>query len=142
MRIAQTRSAFFDVLEARELRNLSRQDVSNLKQVQEMTENQIKLGGVGEIERDRIKLAVLNAERDLQLRETTLKNSKSQLRALMGRTEADPDFDVSGSLDIQQPMSPLSKEELLQIAQDSRPDIVAAGRASSNIKIYWNDGKH
>ncbi|MBS1832074.1 MAG: VCBS repeat-containing protein, partial [Acidobacteria bacterium] len=24
---------------------------------------------------------------------------------------------------------------------DGRPDVVAAGRASSNVKIYWNDGK-
>lgn len=127
-RLAITRSAFFDVLEARDLRDLSKQDVQNLKQVEGMTIKKVDLGGAGTVELDRIRLALLNAERDLQTRETTLKNSKSTLRMLMGRTEMDPDFEVAGSLDITQPSAPVSSEEVLMTAQESRPDIQSLRR--------------
>lgn len=127
-RLALTRSAYFDVLEARELRDLARQDVTNLNQVLKMTKAQIALGGAGTIEEDRVKLALLTAERELNARETAVKNLKSQLRTLMGRTEVDPDFEVAGSLDITAPIPPMPAEELLVLAQESRPDILSARR--------------
>jgi cobalt-zinc-cadmium efflux system outer membrane protein len=125
-RIIVTRLAFYDVLEARELRELTKQDIANLRQVEEITIKQIDLGGAGTVELDRVRLALFNSEREAGVRETANKNAKSTLRMLMGRTEADPDFDVVGSLEITRPIEPVSTEVILKAAQSVRPDIEAA----------------
>lgn len=125
-RIALTRAAFFDVLEARELLEVTRQDIQSLKQLEQMTAKQVEQGGAGSVELDRVKLAMLNTERDLRMREGTIKHLKSQLRMLMGRTEMDPDFEVSGSLEIPEPLPPPASADLILTAQQWRPDILSA----------------
>ncbi|MDB5385292.1 MAG: hypothetical protein JWM11_938 [Planctomycetaceae bacterium] len=125
-RVIMTRLAFFDVLEAKELRDLAKQDYANLKQVEEITIKQIDLGGAGTVELDRVRLALYTSEREVGIREAAYKNFKSTLRMLMGRTEGSPDFDVAGSLKIDDPLQPVDIDTVLKTAQQVRPDIEAA----------------
>jgi cobalt-zinc-cadmium efflux system outer membrane protein len=125
-RVIVTKMAFFDVLEAKELRDLAKQDNANLKQVEGITIKQVDLGGAGTVELDRVRLALFNSERELGIRETAYKNSKSTLRMLMGRTEGSPDFDVAGSLEVTTPLEPVATDLVLKTAQSVRPDIEAA----------------
>ncbi len=124
-RVSGTVTAYFDVLEARALLDLGQKDVATLRRVVTLTEQRAKLGGVGEIEIDRARLAVLEAEREALRRETALATARAILRAQVGRADADPSFEVQGNLEVPAPLEPPPLEEAFQLAQQYRPDLIA-----------------
>src|SRR5262249_45386550 len=67
----------------------------------------------------------LKSEQTLREAETTLAVATAKLRALLGRTDADPTFDVVGRLDAPMTARPLPLEEALALAQRNRPDIAS-----------------
>ena len=69
-----------------------------------------------------------NSRRDIRTAEVTLATAKSQLRALMGRQGLDPAFDVLGTLQIARPVAPPPIEAALSVADQWRPDLLAAWR--------------
>jgi outer membrane protein, heavy metal efflux system len=127
-RVAATIAAFYDVLEARALLDLAREDLASLRRVEIITRQRVKLGGVGTIEQERIRLSVLDSEREVRSRESALVTAKAKLRALLGRSDAGPGFDVAGSLDVPAPAEPLKVEEALAVAEQNRPDIESLRR--------------
>ncbi len=138
-RLANTASAFYDVLEARAMLQLADEDLANLKRVEQITLQGVKFGGSGTIEADRIRLSVLAAEDDACTRETTLKTAKAQFRAAIGRTRQTSATDALGNLDVGQPAAPLSLTEALALAERNRPDIISLRRqvakAHSGIEV-------
>jgi cobalt-zinc-cadmium efflux system outer membrane protein len=124
-RLSQTVTAYYDVLEAKALLQLSKVDVENLRRVEQMTIRRIELGGAGSIELDRVRLALLNSERDVRQREVTLASAKSALRALLGRIDPDPNFDVVGNLGVAQAAPDVTVEQVLPIAEENRPDLAS-----------------
>jgi cobalt-zinc-cadmium efflux system outer membrane protein len=127
-RVAATVAAFYDVLEAEAFADLARVDLDNLKRVESITADRVKLGGVGNIELDRIRLAVFDSQRELRNRERTRAAAKAALRALMGRGDAEPAFAVRGSLATAKPTQPPSAEVMLAVAEDNRPDLISLRR--------------
>ncbi|MGR8935482.1 MAG: TolC family protein [Gammaproteobacteria bacterium] len=125
LRLAATVAAFYDVLEARELLALARQDVENLRQIFALTERQVQLGALASIEADRVRLAVLDSEREVQRREAAVQSVKATLRAALGRANDATDFDIDGQLDVAAAEKPLSVEAAFNLAEQYRPDIVA-----------------
>src|SRR5262249_49987336 len=71
-RVADTVQAYYDVLQARELLDLARQDLKDLQRIAGITEKQVKIGGAGEIEVDRARLALYDSQREVRNRETDL----------------------------------------------------------------------
>ena len=61
-RLANTASAFYDVLEARAMLKLAEEDLASLKRVESITLAGVKFGGSGTIEAERIRLSVLDAQ--------------------------------------------------------------------------------
>ncbi|MGA2032732.1 MAG: TolC family protein, partial [Thermoguttaceae bacterium] len=127
-RLAGTAAAFYDVLEAQATLNLAREDLDSLQRVETMTRRRVQLGGVGSIESDRMRLSVLDAQRETRNRETALATARAQLRAAMGRGIAAPPPEVAGSLDVPAPAPPLQVGEALAIAEQNRPDVVSLER--------------
>jgi outer membrane protein, heavy metal efflux system len=127
-RVANVIAAFFDVLEARALLDLARQDLENLQRVETMTKERVKLGGVGAVEQDRARLAVFDAHREARNREVTLAGALSKLRAFLGPLGCDPALDVAGSLEVPLPAPPLTYAEALAIAEQVRPDVISLHR--------------
>jgi outer membrane protein, heavy metal efflux system len=121
-------SAFFDVLEARALLTLVREDVQGLRDVEALTRQRAEIGGAPTIDVDRARLAVALAAQDLRSAETAHLGAIARLRALLGRTEPEPGFDVAGSLEVPAPREPPDLEAAMAIAGDARPDLQSLRR--------------
>jgi cobalt-zinc-cadmium efflux system outer membrane protein len=138
-RVAASIAAFYDVLEAQAMADLARIDLDSLKRVEELTRKRFGFGGVGAIEVDRIRLAVIDSQREVRNREKTVAAAKSSLRALIGGRDADPDFRVDGSLDVQKPTQPPAAEEMLALAVQNRPDMESLRRqqakAAADVRV-------
>jgi cobalt-zinc-cadmium efflux system outer membrane protein len=141
-RVAATIAAFFDVLEAEAMVALARLDLESLKRVETMTKARVRLGGVGDIEVERIRLAVLDTQREVRSREKTLAVAKASLRALMGAMGPDPEFRVAGSLDVVELAVPLAAEGALALAEEWRPDLISLRRQVAKAEADLNVERH
>ena len=139
LRLANTASAFYDVLEAQAMVKLAAEDLANLERVEGITLAGVKFGGSGTIEAERIRLSVLDAQRDVRARTTTLATSKAQLRAAVGLNRQAPQFEVAGGLDVFKPATPIPLSEAIAAAERNRPDIISLrqqiARARTGIEM-------
>jgi cobalt-zinc-cadmium efflux system outer membrane protein len=122
-RVTATATAFYDVLEARSLLDLARQDSENLVRLEAATRRAVEAGGRPVVELNRVRLDLLKSQQDLREAASALAVAKAKLRAQFGRTDRDPTFDVAGSLDAPLTAAPRSVEEAFWLAQQKRPDI-------------------
>jgi cobalt-zinc-cadmium efflux system outer membrane protein len=127
-RISQTVATYFAVLEAKALLQVARENAANLERVVNLTQFRFANEAAARIDVERAQIVLANSRRDIHSAEVTLATAKSQLRALMGRQGLDPAFDVVGSLQIAQPVQPPPVEFALSIADQWRPDLLAAWR--------------
>ncbi len=138
-RVTETALAFYDVLEARDLLELARQDVANLQRVEGMTRRAVENGGRPQVELNRVRLDLLARQRDLRDAESAVVTNKAKLRAVIGGADADPEFDVAGTLDGPLTAAPLSVEEANAMAEENRPDLQALrqkiARAQADILV-------
>jgi cobalt-zinc-cadmium efflux system outer membrane protein len=126
-RIAGTISAFYDVLEAQAMLDLARRDLSNLSQVRVIIANRVKIGGVGTIELDRIRLSIFSSRRQVRAQEVALAAALSRLRAFLG-FENQVALIVQGDLGVVHPAVPISTEMAMALAEENRPDLIARQR--------------
>lgn len=127
-RVLEASLAYYDVLEAKALLELARQDAANFRRVEEITRKAVEGGGRPTVELNRVRLDRLRAEQSVRDAENELVAAKARLRALTGRTDTDPAFDVAGSLDdVTIPELP-DPEEAYSVAVRNRPDIEALRR--------------
>jgi cobalt-zinc-cadmium efflux system outer membrane protein len=122
-RVRDSAVAFYDVLEAKGLVSLARQDTEALRRLEAATAKAVKAGGRPVVDLNRVRLDLLKSEQDLREAETALVTAKAKLRSFMGRTDLDPSFDVSGTLDVPKRAETPSAEEAFGLAQANRPDI-------------------
>ena len=122
-RVTTTATAFYDVLEAKSLLHLARQDKDNLTRLEAATRKAVDAGGRPMLEFNRVRLDLLKSQQDLREAESALAIAKAKLRAQFGRTDRDPTFDVDGNLDTPLTAEPLPADEAFAIAQQNRPDI-------------------
>jgi outer membrane protein, heavy metal efflux system len=128
LRIAQTVATYFGVLEAKALLQVARENAENLERVVNLTSIRFTNEAAARIDVERAQIALSNARRDIRTGEATLAAAKSQLRALMGRQDLDPAFDVAGALSVARPVEPPPVESALMVAEQWRPDMIAAVR--------------
>jgi len=122
-RVTGTATGFYDVVEAKALLDLARQDLENLRRVEAAIQKAVDLGGGKVVDLNRAHLDVIKSEQELREAEKTLAAAKALLRAQMGRRDVDTDFDVSANLDAPLTAKPLQVEEALTLAEQNRPDI-------------------
>jgi cobalt-zinc-cadmium efflux system outer membrane protein len=127
-RVALTVATFFGVLEAKALLQVARENTANLERVEEHTRKRLDAGQSPTIDLDRAQIVLANSRRDIRTAEATLTATRAQLRALMGRQGLDPAFDVAGSLQTAQAVAPPPVEFALTVAEQWRPDMLAAWR--------------
>ena len=122
---------------------LAEEDLASLERVEGVTLAGVKFGGAGTIEAERIRLSVLDAQREVRSRATTLTTSAAQLRAAIGRSRQTPRFDAAGSLDVVKPSAPLPLSEAVAVAEQNRPDIISLRRqiAKARSSIEWERTK-
>ena len=113
-RVTETALAFYDILEAKASLELARQDVENLERVEAVTAKAVENGGRPKVELSRVRLELLTSRRELRDAESALVTAKAKLRALLGGANADPGFDVAGTLDAPLTAEPLARGGVLQ----------------------------
>ncbi len=126
-RIASTVATFYDVLEAVAILELAKEDLQNLSEVETITSNRVKLGGVGSVELDKVQLSILTSRREVRMRELALQNAYSHLSTFLG-TEESKLIKIAGDLTVKLPVKPISVETAFALAHDNRPDLLALQR--------------
>jgi cobalt-zinc-cadmium efflux system outer membrane protein len=138
-RVLQAATAYYDVLEAKALLDLARQDVDNLKQVESVAQKSVEAGNRPAVELNRVRLDRLQSEQALRNAENALVNAKARLQVLLGRGDAVPAFEVAGSLDSVPQLEPLPLDEAYAIALQNRPDLAAlrwkVSRAQADLLV-------
>jgi len=122
-RVLAAASAYYDVLEAKALATLAGQDVESLGRVEAATRKAVEGGGRPQVELSRIRLDRLRGEQVVRDAEAVRVGATARLRALLGRSDADPAFEVAGQLDDAPAVEPLPDDEAFAVALANRPDL-------------------
>ncbi|MCL2744428.1 MAG: TolC family protein [Planctomycetaceae bacterium] len=133
-RITEAATTFYDVLEAKAILSVSREDLELLIQLEKIAKNGVEAGGIPVVEWKRINLDVLQCRQELLEAEKTLDILKAQLRSLFGCVDYDPNFDITGGLNAPTVLAPMLLEEAFAMAQQNRPDIRALRIGVSKAK--------
>ncbi|HLA85748.1 MAG TPA: TolC family protein [Thermoguttaceae bacterium] len=128
LRVTETTLAFYDVLEARDLLEVARQDVKNLERIEAITAKAVANGGRARVELSRIRLDLLNVRRVQRDAEYAIVSAKARLRALLGGSLPDAALDVVGTLDGPLTAEPLPPDGAYIVATQNRPDVLALRR--------------
>jgi cobalt-zinc-cadmium efflux system outer membrane protein len=113
--------------------------VENLERVEASTARAVGAGGRAQVELNRVRLALLQSRQTLREAELTVATAKAKLRAVMGRPDADPAFDVAGSLDAPLTVEGPPAEDAYNLAVQNRPDLRSLrwklSQANANITV-------
>jgi cobalt-zinc-cadmium efflux system outer membrane protein len=80
------------------------------------------------VDLDRARLAVFDARREQRNREVIRAAALSKFRAFLGPAGHDPALAVAGNLQVPVPATPPSAQEMLTLAEQTRPDIISLQR--------------
>jgi cobalt-zinc-cadmium efflux system outer membrane protein len=127
--LARTVDAFYEVLMDEAYFKLSEKNLDELKEFEKLTQELAKARKLGAMELDRIKLAVHEAVLERHDRELALEIAKARLRPFIGRTAADPDYEVEGALKVTAVVPPPRLEEAVALAEAHRPDLLSGRKA-------------
>ena len=122
-RVRDTALAYYDVVEAKALLDLAKQDTENLVKLEAATKKAVDAGGRPMVDLNRVRLDLLKSQQDLREAEATLAINKAKLRSFFGRTDTDLSFDVADNLDTPVTDLPLTVDEAFAQARENRPDI-------------------
>jgi cobalt-zinc-cadmium efflux system outer membrane protein len=126
------RGAFVGALQAKAVLQLAKDNLAYWDQVISISRNRFHAGDLAQIDLDRLELQRVQFEGDLQSAEVNLRTTKIELLLLLNdRTPVDQ-FDVTGTFDFSDQLSPL--DEFRQIALDTRPDLKVAALAVDKAK--------
>ncbi len=124
-RVTEAAAGYYDLLEAHALLALARQDVANLEKVEAALAKAVVAGGRTQVELNRLRLDLAQSRRLARDAETSVVSAKAKLRALLGRADADPAFDVDGALDAPLDAVLPPPEDGFELAVKNRPDLLS-----------------
>lgn len=126
--IAQTVDLFYDTLEADIAARLADQDIQALESLEKAAEERGKGDNKSAIEGRRVRLAILDAQRERRKRRGLAETTLAKLQVRMGRRPDTPDFVVRGTLAVRATAPALTVGQAWALAEEHRPDLVAARR--------------
>lgn len=129
VQVAQTVDVFYEVLMDDAYFKLAEKNLDELKDLEKLTEELVKNKKLGALELDRIKLAVHEALLERHDRELAVEIAKARLRPFLGRTAADADYELEGTLAVNGVVPPPKLEEALTLADAHRPDLLSGRKA-------------
>ncbi len=125
LRVTETATTFYDVLEAKALRKLAQQDIENFKRIEKSTAAAVAAGGRPQVDLNRVRLDLLTSQRTLREAEFNSVSAEARLRSLLNRTDSDPEFDIEGDLTGKLTAEPIAADDAYRLALENRPDIKA-----------------
>ncbi|HEV3146203.1 MAG TPA: TolC family protein [Gemmataceae bacterium] len=143
--LSRTVDAFYELLEDEAYFQLAEQNLKELMELEKLTNELATAKLAGAIELERIKLAVHEAVLDRHDRELALDIAKAKLRPFIGRTAADPDYEVIGELTVNAVVPPPTLEEAVALAEAHRPDLlsgrIAIDQAHASVELERRKAK-
>lgn len=130
------RVAFVNVLQAKAVLDLTKQELDYYDHLIEISQAKFKVGGMAQIDLDRVELQRVQYESDWQSAEVSLRTAKIQLLQLLDDKTPVDQFDVQGPFDFSDQLRPL--EDFRQMALDNRPDLKAAVESIQQAKTNYN----
>jgi cobalt-zinc-cadmium efflux system outer membrane protein len=118
------RSAFIQVLQQKAILALAIDNLAFYDRVLDISKERFKSGDIARIDLDRLQLQRVTYESDLQTATVNLRTAKIKLLMLMNDRTPIDQFDVTGTFEFSEELSPLP--EFRQTALDTRPDLKAA----------------
>jgi cobalt-zinc-cadmium efflux system outer membrane protein len=137
------RSQFVATLQAKFILELAKADLEYYDKIIEISREQLKAGGMAQIDFDRIELLRVQYESEIETAIVNLRTAKIQLLQLLNdnRTPVDK-FDVTGVFDFNEALDPLDTYQ--QAALAARPDLAAAletlQQSNTNYKLAVSNG--
>jgi len=126
------RNAFVQTLQAKAVRALAVENLAYYDNVLGVSRDRFTAGDIAQVDLDRLELARVQFETDLQTAEVSLRTAKIQLLTLVNdRTPVDQ-FDVTGVFDFTDQLA--TQEGFRNLALASRPDLKAAVQAIDRAK--------
>src|SRR5579871_3417776 len=136
------RVAFIGVLQAKQILELTRQELEYYDHIIDISREKFKTGGMAQIDLDRVELQRVTYESDWQSAEVNLQTAKLLLLQLLNDKTSVEQFDVNGPFDFSSDLKPLI--DFRQMAMDNRPDLRAAlesiQQAKTNYKLAVANG--
>jgi outer membrane protein, heavy metal efflux system len=121
------RGAFVSTLQAKAVLQVAKDNLVYYDHVLQISRDRLNAGDIAQIDLDRLELRRVQYESDLQAAEESLQNAKIQLLTLLNDRTPTEQVDVTGPYDFNDQLLP--REELRQIALNTRPDLKAAVEA-------------
>ena len=136
------RVAFIGVLQAKQILELTRQELEYYDHIIDISRQKFEAGGMAQIDLDRVELQRVTYESDWQSAEVNLQTAKLLLLQLLNDKTPVDQFDVNGPYDFSADLKPLV--DFRQRALDNRPDLRAAiesiQHAKTNYKLAVANG--
>ncbi len=136
------RQAFTTMLIAKEALQLSQAQLKDFRHEVEIGHDRYTAGDLGKLDFERLDLQLGSFESDEQNAEINIEQASDTLQTLMGVASPSPDFDVIGA--IVPPPITQTREQLLALAQQQRPDLLAAQAAvrqsDAALKLAFANG--
>jgi outer membrane protein, heavy metal efflux system len=140
--VLNVQSAFIDVQQAQADLQLARESLAAFNEIVSINTERVRSGDLASVELARSRLAALQFQNDVRSRDTKLAVAVHRLRALLGRTDANP-IEVTGELRRDTPA--LRPEALQQQAMQLRPDLQALqrdqARSAADVRLQLAQGK-
>jgi cobalt-zinc-cadmium efflux system outer membrane protein len=140
--VLNVQSAFIDVQQAQADLQLARESLAAFNEIVAINTERVRSGDLASVELARSKLAALQFQNDVRSRDTKLAVAIHRLRALLGRTDANP-MEVTGEL--RRDTAALRPEALQQQAMQLRPDLQALqhdqARSVADVRLQLAQGK-
>jgi len=127
--IAQTVDLFYDAVEADVAVKLAQQDIQALEALERAAAERGRGDNKSVIESRRVRLAILDAQRELRKRRGLVETTLAKLQVRMGRPPDTPDFVVRGTLAVKATAPALTVGQAWALAERHRPDLISARRA-------------
>jgi len=137
------RAQFVATLQAKFILDLAKADLEYYDKIIEIRREQLKVGGMAQMDFDRIELQRVQYESEIETAIVNLRTAKIQLLQLLNdnRTPVDK-FDVTGVFDFNDSLDPLDSYQ--QAALTARPDLAAAletlQQSNTNYKLAVSNG--
>ncbi len=120
----QVKTAFTHMLFAKQSLELSKAQLADFRHEVEIANDRYKAGDLGKLDFERLDLQLGSFESDAANDQVALQQSSDQLQTLMGIPQPSQTFDIAGNI-VPPPLSQ-TREQLIQQALASRPDLAAA----------------
>ena len=138
-----TQNACVDVLIAKANVTLAQENRQALNDIVKVNTARVQAGDLAAVELERVRIAALQFENDVNKSESTLLQARIKLQTLLGRSTPLESFDVVGEL--RRDAQSASIEDVLQQALTFRPDyqalVLNQARSVADLRLQIAQGK-